>query len=487
MKFFLGCIAALALAGCSTSRCQDWCDGCCTTEGHCVAGTTQDACGAAGASCVACWVGEACVEQSCRSLEPDGGPGAFEGTLWVMGALTDGSRFEVARVAPRRGVRELVQLVVPGAPSPVFSAAAVSDDGQWLAVVLAGEDPSRRDLYVARPDGTGARRLVTGTPVNVLDVVSVSASRALWLDDTRAVFSTPLDGGATVRATPSTWAPVAGRPMWVTDSLDHRWVSVVAELDDAPGAGRVWVTDVEAPVVTPVEVLTAAQTGASTRGLGADSIAAFTPNGRVVFEARFDATSGLPWARPDGGTGWRIVTVQTDGGDVRQLATGPSGAWQSGSWGLSPDGRTLAFTMNPGSGGHDVYVLPADESQPAREISAGHAAGGAPRFAEQLIFSPDGRALACTANWSMGTAYDLYVLATDGTGELRRWPGPPGKWLKGPLAWSPDGRHLAFLSDHLADGPLQVFTMEAAGTRTVPTMAWPVGPGGRVSQVKWTP
>lgn len=459
------------------------CAGCCT-EGECLHGGGREACGTAAQQCVACSAGEACTAGACRTLEPDGGVFAFEGTLWVMGNLIDETRFDVARVSARLGLSELVT----GAPGDALSStplsAAVSDDGRWLALVMRSEETSRTDLVLSAVDGTGSQRLGAGQAQQVL---RVSSQSVIWLNEAREVLVTPLDGSSTVRATPQPWAAAPDSPMWVADSLDHRYVSVVGAQAALPRSFRVWVTDRWAPSPTPIEVFTSVHAGSSpTTLLGAEGFASFSADGRVLFKARFDGSSGLPLSLPGGGRAARLMSAAVDGSEVELLPYSASGAQQLGAWGISGDATRVAFAMNSGSGGDDVYVSPANGSAIPRRVSAGHEAGGGPPPESSLAFSPDGRLLAFTSNWVQREVADLYVVSTAGGLELLRFPLQAGAQVQGPVRWSPDSRHLVFNSDHLAPAHPEAFFMEALGWRTVPVRAWPLAAAGRVAEVRWT-
>ncbi len=67
-------IVLIALAGCTTAsdHCRATCEGCCTAEGACRVGTTNDACGSAGAECLSCGT-RSCQLGVCRSSAATGG------------------------------------------------------------------------------------------------------------------------------------------------------------------------------------------------------------------------------------------------------------------------------------------------------------------------------------------------------------------------------------------------------------------------------
>lgn len=126
---------------------------------------------------------------------------------------------------------------------------------------------------------------------------------------------------------------------------------------------------------------------------------------------------------------------------------------------LSPDGRTVAFTVTTTSVGRDgyrsaVWLAPADGSSPARRATYGPGRDARPRFA------PDGRSLAFLSDRRikvedeprLGEAKDrhdgvqVHVLPLDG-GEARRLTDLP-RGVED-YVWSPDGTMLAVLTTSL--------------------------------------
>lgn len=93
---------------------------------------------------------------------------------------------------------------------------------------------------------------------------------------------------------------------------------------------------------------------------------------------------------------------------------------------LSPDGRTIAFSMLG-----DIYLLPVEGGQ-ARRITSGPAWDVQPRF------SPDGKEIAFTSD--RGGGNNLWRMKTDGSG-LVQVTKEDFRLLNNP-AWTPDGQYL---------------------------------------------
>jgi Tol biopolymer transport system component len=117
----------------------------------------------------------------------------------------------------------------------------------------------------------------------------------------------------------------------------------------------------------------------------------------------------------------------------------------------SPPMPALAYSTD-GGGTLDVFVLPAG-APTARPLTSSRLDEFSPSW------SPDGRRLAYRVNPRRGDAGDIWVMRFDGRGKknLTRTPGR-AEWSP---AWSPDGRFIAYFSDRGQD----VWIMRPDGTR----------------------
>lgn len=149
-----------------------------------------------------------------------------------------------------------------------------------------------------------------------------------------------------------------------------------------------------------------------------------------------DVDDDLPSWSPDGSeiaftrrsaSGTDIYIVDAAGsGEVRLTKDGASSrpAW-------APDGKRIAFTR-----GGDIYVINVDGTGQKRLTSTKKpASSGAPAW------SPDGRRIAYLSDRDRPETPALYVMASDGSHEVRLTHGSAGE---GPPVWSPDGKQIAF-------------------------------------------
>jgi dipeptidyl aminopeptidase/acylaminoacyl peptidase len=118
------------------------------------------------------------------------------------------------------------------------------------------------------------------------------------------------------------------------------------------------------------------------------------------------------------------------------------GAVRVGDADLSPDGSQVLFTrtttaLENGRRNADIWIVPADGSQPPREFIAGDKTETAPRF------TSDGKHIAFISN--RDGAPQVYIAGPDGRGIKELTKLSAG--VQPPLAVSPDGTKVAFVSD----------------------------------------
>src|ERR1700704_3689032 len=223
-----------------------------------------------------------------------------------------------------------------------------------------------------------------------------------------------------------------------------------------------------------------------TSGPGQDTLPRWSPDGRTLAfvsdRAAADKTDGKK-RKPK-----NVFALSLDGGEARQLTSFDD---DCGDIAWSPDGRRIAFTVK------DAKAADADEAAPhvyermryktdegflsdqrRRHVWLVDAAGGEPRRLtngdwddQQLAWSPDGREIAFvsnrTADRERNTVADGHVAAGTG-GATRRVTDEAGQY--GNPGWSPDGKTIACFGVEKALG---------SASKNVHLWLWPARGGGR--------
>ena len=122
---------------------------------------------------------------------------------------------------------------------------------------------------------------------------------------------------------------------------------------------------------------------------------------------------------------------------------------------LAPDGSVAAVEWDK-SGQHEIHLIPVRGRGRPKQISTGPESKVSPRF------SPDGARLAFAQDYSGGEDFDIFVhdLRTGATRNLT--PDTPDELINPNIAWSPDGRQIAFVSNRA--GAFATCVMNSDGT-----------------------
>ncbi|HLI94759.1 MAG TPA: hypothetical protein VKT72_01595 [Candidatus Baltobacteraceae bacterium] len=139
-------------------------------------------------------------------------------------------------------------------------------------------------------------------------------------------------------------------------------------------------------------------------------------------------------------TGGELFSVRTDGTQETRLLTAP----KHDVWGaaVSPDGTFVAYRVAAGvtSGGlaaSDIYVARTDGTHPVRITHSG-------RHDTQPAWSPDGKHLAYVS-MPAGTSGNFRIVTVNADGSNAHVAVDGSTTVQNP-AWSPDGTHILFQS-----------------------------------------
>jgi TolB protein len=151
----------------------------------------------------------------------------------------------------------------------------------------------------------------------------------------------------------------------------------------------------------------------------------------------------------------------TADGAVRQL-TSSRGSDFGGVW--SPDGRTIAFVSDR-DGDDEIWSVRADGTGLRQLTRNGGLRGGTPVLDQAPAWSPDGRHLAFVSNRD-GGEMEVYRMRADGSAQVRLTRTARHVMDHEP-SWSPGGGFIVFSSNRVAYDNVEVFRMRSDGTSVV--------------------
>jgi hypothetical protein len=359
----------------------------------------------------------------------------------------------------------------------------------------------RFDLVVANANGTGAVVIATMSATGGVSDIAISPDGTtvafiadITTDAANDAYVVPIAGGvAPVRVSPRPTADAALDAQSISWSRDSVYVSTSGDFT-VDKKNELFIADTSVAVPVPVAALAEsalpAPAGTASVGISTGLRPIWTSGGKVC--AKADLTGA---ATPV----FRLYCAASNGTGFATPAHFPALPAQLGSYGLSPDGATLAFAADSlATDAYEIYTMPADDSAAPKRITSGTvtvAAAGAfrgPAFSIPLTYSPDGARIAFIADIAFDGRNELYVVAADGATTEKRVAlvGTAGDVERDVQAfsWGTDSTTLAFIADHRVNNDFELFRIPNVTTADqTPTLVRGVAVSGDVNDLLWRP
>jgi Tol biopolymer transport system component len=314
---------------------------------------------------------------------------------------------------------------------------AISHDGKQLAFVWNGEDGQNYDIYVKLID--------IGSPVRLTTDASLDLAPQWSPDDRFISFLRITENGISVYTVPA----LGGTEHKLADlNGPSPWKSDVLQV--LVGAGAAWSSDGTELIVSDQE----------TASPGTSSLYALPLNGsgrrRIThpsnqtrdLNAIFDhAGKHIAFIRETSNSSGDIFLCDPDGANVRQV-TFDRMRVRGLAW--SPDDRTLVFASNR-AGADELWQVPARGGTPESFAAKGNTIS-------YPTLSADGAILAYT---STAENTNIWRIPLNASRSLRAEPLLSSTGRNNSAHYSPDGRHIAFISDR--SGSWELWSSDADG------------------------
>lgn len=360
---------------------------------------------------------------------------------------------------------------------------------------------NRFDLVIANANGSGAVTLATMPATGAVTELAISpdGTKVAYIADAETdgafdVYVVPIAGGvAPVKVSPARAAAVdtldAQSIAWSRDSV---YLAIGGDFN-VDKKNELYVVDTTAAVPAPVAALAEADlpapAGTSTIGVSTGLRPIWTDGGKVCVKA--DLTGVLPAT-------FRLYCAAANGTGFATPANFPALPAQLGSYGISPDGTTIAFSADVmTAAAYEIYTMKSDDSAAATRISSGTVTAvgtnfRGPSFNNLLAYSPDGTKIGFIADIVTDNRNELYVIAADGATTEKRvtvcGPANDAERDVQTFAWSPDSAALGFVCDHQANNDFALFRVpNVTAADQAPVLVRGVVASGDVTDLAWRP
>ena len=200
---------------------------------------------------------------------------------------------------------------------------------------------------------------------------------------------------------------------------------------------------------------------------GFPSYPRWSPDGKRIFHTNVADDGSGAWQRNT------IAFVPAEGGKVTTVPIQSDAKIRSGGGNrVSPDGTMIVFSgMTQESSSMHIWTLPVEGGKP-KQLTKHPEESMTERFP---CWSPDGKAIAFVRARRSEKYYrqtgemNIYIVQLNG-GEPKPLKSESDHVAFGPIAWSPDGRLLAYFSRYEAsspDGTLKVIPVDGGESRVV--------------------
>lgn len=377
---------------------------------------------------------------------------------------------------------------------------ATTPDGSKVVFAADITTTGRFDLYVADADGSNATlRVAMPGNASVTDIeISPDGGRIAYIADAELegqadAFVVELSG----TTLPSRVSParavgnIALDAQTISWSRNSAFVAIVGDFT-VDKKNELWIADVTATPIVPVAALGESSIPApvaATVGVSAGLHPIWTSGNKVCVKADLSVTP----------PSFRLYCANSDASNFATPINFPATPIQLGSYGISPDGMTLAFSADSVAApdAYEIFAMPANDSAAPTRLTSGtiSAVAGAsrgPNFSVPLKYSPDGFKIGFIADILVDNRYELYVVPAAGAEVEKRLTvvgtvSDPEQDVTA-FAWSPDSHAIAFIADHRANNDFELFrVLDATTADQVPQLVRGVVSSGDIADLTWNP